>query len=120
MGMEGLASGSRLTEAEPLDVRHWPLSIDPFNKVLTFEFRHGPNDSDIWMVPLEGDRKPRPLLVRPYFQSHAVFFTQREVARVHVERIVDIWTADLCGAVSEHGQKTPDHHGGWWCAVMVT
>jgi serine/threonine-protein kinase len=70
---DGSSDAERLTEAESLDIRHWPLSIDPFNKVLTFEFRRGPNDSDIWVLPLEGDRKPRPLLVRPYFQSHAVF-----------------------------------------------
>jgi len=117
---DGSSDAQRLTEAEPLDVRHWPLSIDPFNKVLTFEFRHGPNDSDIWMVPLEGDRKPRPLLVRPYFQSHAVFSPNGKWLAYMSNEFVDIWTADLCGAVSEHGQKTPDHHGGWWCAVMVT
>jgi len=69
----GSAAAERLTEAETIDVRHNPLSIDPLGKVLTFEFRRGPNDSDIWLLPLEGDRKPKPLIVQPNFQSHAAF-----------------------------------------------
>jgi len=70
---DGTASGERLTTADESDARHFPLSVDPFGKILTFEFRRAPGDSDIWILPLDGDRKPRPLLVRPSFQSNAVF-----------------------------------------------
>jgi hypothetical protein len=70
---DGSASAERLSEADPTDTRQYPLSIDPSGKLLTFEFRRGPNDSDIWILPLDGDRKPKPLLVQPFFQSHLVF-----------------------------------------------
>jgi eukaryotic-like serine/threonine-protein kinase len=70
---DGRTAAERLTEAESTDTRHNPLSIDPLGKVLTFEYRRELVDSDIWLLPLEGDRKPRPLLVQPYFQSLAAF-----------------------------------------------
>ena len=38
-----------------------------------FEFRVAPGNSDIWMVPLDGDRKPKPFVVERNFQSHTVF-----------------------------------------------
>jgi Tol biopolymer transport system component len=68
---DGTGSAERLSEAEPTDERHYPLSSD--GKVLTYELRRGAGDSDIWMLPLDGDRKPKPLFVQPNFQSHAVF-----------------------------------------------
>src|SRR5262245_24353143 len=39
------------------------------------EVRVGPGNSDIWMVPLDGDRKPQPFLVERNFQSHSVFWS---------------------------------------------
>src|SRR5262245_13709365 len=42
--------------------------------MMLFEFRRPPGgDSDIWIFPLEGERKPKVLVEMPRFQSHAAF-----------------------------------------------
>jgi Tol biopolymer transport system component len=71
---DGTGVAERLTTADPgaEGGRHVPFSLDPTGKTLLFEVRHAQGDSDIWMLPLEGDRKPKPYLVQPRFQSHAV------------------------------------------------
>src|SRR5205823_4972030 len=51
---------------------HFPLSLDPTGTTLLFEVRPSPGEADIWMLPLEGDRKPQPYIVEPRFQSHGV------------------------------------------------
>jgi len=70
---DGTGSAERLSEAEATDDRHFPLAVDPAGKALMVEIRVGPGNSDIWVVPLEGDRKPRPLLVERDFQSQTTF-----------------------------------------------
>jgi serine/threonine-protein kinase len=63
----------RLSTADPNDVRHIPLSVDPSGTIL-FEYRRPVGgDSDIWLLPLDGDRKPRALFEMIRFQSHAAF-----------------------------------------------
>jgi serine/threonine-protein kinase len=68
----GLAE--RLSTVDPGDLRHIPLSMDPSGKNILFEFRHTTGgNSDIWLLPLEGDRKPRALIEMVRFQSHPAF-----------------------------------------------
>src|SRR5262245_37729193 len=70
---DGTGTAERLSDAGATDDRHFPLATDASGKALLFEVRVGPGNSDIWMLPLDGDRKPKPFLVEPNFQSHPVF-----------------------------------------------
>ena len=70
---DGTGTAERLSDAGATDERHFPLAIDASGKALLFEVRVGPGNSDIWMLPLDGDRKPKPFLVEPNVQSHPVF-----------------------------------------------
>jgi len=72
---DGTGSAERLMTADQLDAATAPSSVDPLDKLLAFEFRitGGGGNSDIWLLPLEGDRKPKSLIEMPKFQSHASF-----------------------------------------------
>jgi serine/threonine-protein kinase len=46
-----------------------PYSWGPGEKLLAFQ-RGGADNTDIWMFPTTGDRKPYPVLSAPYFEVH--------------------------------------------------
>ena len=50
-----------------------PSSWSPDGKQLTFTEITPTSGFDIWMLPLEGDRKPRPFLRTPFNESWAQF-----------------------------------------------
>ena len=61
---DGNGSAERLTKADP-GVSHYADSVDPSGKMLGF-FAAGNNGvGGIWMLPLEGDRKPQPFIAMP-------------------------------------------------------
>ena len=71
---DGTGTAERLTKAERADERHVPSLVHPSGKILAFEVRYrAGGNSDIWLLPLDGDRTPRPFLEQPLFQAHAVF-----------------------------------------------
>jgi serine/threonine-protein kinase len=69
---DGTGPAERLTKAETGDSRHFPFSVDPLSRVLSFEVRFG-TDSDIWLLALDGSNKVTPFLQQPKFQAHAAF-----------------------------------------------
>src|SRR4029077_14041200 len=48
-----------------------PTSISPDGKLAFFYKRDPKTESDIWMVPLEGDLKPAVVLQTPFIESAA-------------------------------------------------
>ncbi len=45
-----------------------PYSWSPDGRDLLFSDRHSATDEDIWVLPVEGDRKPRPFIRMPFSQ----------------------------------------------------
>jgi serine/threonine-protein kinase len=56
-----------------LDTRAVPMSFSPDGRFLAFERMSPAGSSDIWILPLQGDRKPRPFLETPPDESMARF-----------------------------------------------
>jgi Tol biopolymer transport system component len=80
-GVDGLfwrpADGSGAAEPITLSERNLvPGSWSPDGQVLAFYDLGGPPDNtgvDIWVVPMNGDRKPRSLLATPFFEGGVDF-----------------------------------------------
>jgi len=51
----------------------WPYSCSPDGKMLAFVDSDPVTREDIWTVPLEGDRKPRPFLREPFSETRPSF-----------------------------------------------
>ena len=63
-------SAEQLTESEHAQR---PLSWSPDGQVLAFSELHPTMGSDIWVLPLQGERKPRPFLQTQFDEAWAVF-----------------------------------------------
>ena len=64
---DGSGPAERLTESEDVQI---PQSWSPDGRVLAFITFRG---EDIWMLPLEGERKPEPFLDTPFSEEGAEF-----------------------------------------------
>ena len=70
---DGSGPAERLSTGE---FRQNPSSWSPDGQTLAFYQRPGaggPSDRDIWLLPLQGDRQPRPFLQTPFDESASVF-----------------------------------------------
>ena len=67
---DGSGEAERLLTSEH---REAPESFTPDGQVLAFMQIHPESRSDIWLLPLEGDRKPEPFLVTPFHEFLARF-----------------------------------------------
>ncbi len=67
---DGSGPEERLTTS---DNNHTPDSWSPDGKLLAFSEINPTTGSDIWVLPLEGDRKPRPFLRTPADEFDAMF-----------------------------------------------
>jgi Tol biopolymer transport system component len=53
------------------DLPKAPMSWSPDGKLIVFWVQDPKNGGDLWVLPLEGDKKPEPFLATPYNESHA-------------------------------------------------
>jgi len=51
----------------------WPVSFSPDGRHLTMDITHPGTDYDVWILPLDGDRKPRALIQTPFDERQAQF-----------------------------------------------
>jgi hypothetical protein len=61
---------------EPLEVDHVskdPRQVSTDGRLLLFRKSGGPTGNDIWIMPLDGDRKPQPILQTPFDENYAMF-----------------------------------------------
>ncbi len=66
---DGSGAAERLTTSENIQS---PSSWSPDGQVLAF-YERSDADRDIWVLPIEGERKPRPFLQTPFEEAGAVF-----------------------------------------------
>jgi eukaryotic-like serine/threonine-protein kinase len=64
----GSGTEERLFES---DLPKVPMSWSPDGKRLVFWVQDPKNAGDLWVLPLDGDKKPEPLIATPYNESHA-------------------------------------------------
>jgi Tol biopolymer transport system component len=67
---DGSGAAERLTTSEYTQI---PQSWSPDGQVLGFHELHPITNWDIWVLPLEGERKPRPFLQTPFYESSPKF-----------------------------------------------
>jgi serine/threonine-protein kinase len=61
---------------EPLAISgndKYPLSVSPDGKTLTFGENNPETRYDVWVLPLEGERQPKPFLQTPYMEHRPAF-----------------------------------------------
>jgi len=65
-----LADGSGPIEqlTDPTPTSQMPQSLTPDGSVLTFD-----QGNDIWVLPMDGNREPRPFITSPHFEGRAKF-----------------------------------------------
>ena len=68
---DGSGPVEQLTESERY--QRYPSSCSPDGQVLAFSEFHPSTDWDIWVLPLQGERKPRPFLQTQFRKGEAVF-----------------------------------------------
>ena len=68
---DGSGPVEQLTESERY--QRYPSSWSPDGQVLAFSEFHPSTDWDIWVLPLQGERKPRPFLQTQFREGEAVF-----------------------------------------------
>ena len=62
--------------AEPLYISEFdkhPLSVSPDGRTLLYAEAHPETNRDLWLLPLEGERKPEPFLRTPFTETRARF-----------------------------------------------
>jgi Tol biopolymer transport system component len=67
---DGSGAEERLTTS-PLS--QFPNSFAPDGKLLAFTQNHPSGGADLWILPLEGDRTPRPFLQTPFNEADPAF-----------------------------------------------
>ena len=67
---DGSGPTERLTES---DDEHWPQSWSPDGRVLAFANGSDNIHYDVWILPIEGERKPVPFLETPFRDQAAHF-----------------------------------------------
>jgi serine/threonine-protein kinase len=68
--VDGTGTEERLTTSDSLET---PGSFSPDGAFLAFNSLGSATGGDIWVLPLQGDRKPRPWLQAPLAQGNAMF-----------------------------------------------
>jgi Tol biopolymer transport system component len=80
----------------------WPYSWSPDGRFVIFGKTE--NGGDLWMLPLEGDRTPRPIVTSPFAEAQGnVSPNGRWIAYI----------SDESGAPEVYVQAFPEPHGRW-------
>ena len=67
---DGAGEVERLTTSKN---RQWPFSFSPDGRLLAFTEENSETSWDLWVLPLEGERKAEPFLVTPAIEAAPVF-----------------------------------------------
>jgi serine/threonine-protein kinase len=70
MPVDGSVEAEQLA---PGNTSHFPTSLSPDGLVAYVDLTFGPSRTDIWVLPLEGERKPEPILATLYEERNAIF-----------------------------------------------
>ena len=98
---DGSGAAEQLTTSEHVDI---PSSWSPDGTVLAFSESHPTSGWDIWILPLEGERKPQPFLQGPFDESAGVFSPDgRWLA----------YESNESGTFEIYVQSFPDPEGKW-------
>ncbi|HJS60078.1 MAG TPA: hypothetical protein VKA01_18365 [Vicinamibacteria bacterium] len=74
LAADGSGAAEELLNGEGGDAGwRWPGSFSPDGRFLTLDMTSPGTDYDIWLLPLEGERKPRSLVRTPYDERGARF-----------------------------------------------
>ena len=68
--VDGSGPEERLTESK---LAHYAWSVSPDGKVLLFDEEHMDTNTDIWILPLQGERKPYPFLKTNFIEDSPHF-----------------------------------------------
>ena len=98
---DGSGPAEQLTESERLQ-RPSSWSLD--GQVLAFSERHSTTGLDIWVLPLQGERKPRPFLQTQFQEAAAVFSPDGHWLA---------YTSDESGRPEVYVQPYPGPGGKW-------
>jgi serine/threonine protein kinase len=99
------SSGVGTEEMIPTDGSAVPVNWSPDNKYILFSRANKGNVNDTWLLPLFGDRKPKPFLESPFDKIQAqVSPDSRWVA----------YSTNESGAFQIVVQSFPDPNGGKW------
>jgi serine/threonine-protein kinase len=105
---DGSSAAERLLEAE---FAQYETSFTPDGKLLVYRESHPSTDMDIWILPLEGEREPRPILNTSYEErtpmispdGHWIAFTSTESGQneIYVRTFPDVgggkWQVSIDG-----------------------
>ncbi len=98
---DGSGAAEQLTTSEHVDI---PSSWSPDGTVLAFSESHPTSGWDIWILSLEGERKPQPFLQSPFDEAEAVFSPDgRWLA----------YQSNESGKFEIYVQSFPDPEGKW-------
>lgn len=74
-GLYGLSAEGGEAERLTIGSSWWELSQawSPDGRALAFSQQHGVTGHDLWVLPLEGERRPKPFLITRFAETGAVF-----------------------------------------------
>lgn len=67
------ADGGVVERLTTSTLNQWPTSSSPDGRLLAFTQANSKNDADVWILPLEGERTPRPFVQSPFWEDGAAF-----------------------------------------------
>ena len=98
---DGSGPAEQLAESEHIQ---WPSSCSPDGQVLAFAKLHSTTGQDIWVLPLQGERKPRPFFRTQFNEGAPVFSPDGHWLA---------YTSDESGRYEVYVQPYPGPGGKW-------
>ena len=98
---DGSGPAEQLAESEHIQ---WPSSCSPDGQVLAFAQLHSTTGQDIWVLPLQGERKPRPFFRTQFNEGAPVFSPDGHWLA---------YTSDESGRYEVYVQPYPGPGGKW-------
>ena len=99
--VDGSGPEERLTKSK---LPHYAWSVSPNGKVLLFDEDHPDTNTDIWILPLPGDRKPYPFLKTDFFEVGPNFSPDGQYV---------VYASDESGRYEVYVRAFPGPAGKW-------